>query len=724
MGRLGQRLLDWLIALPARRTLLLAVLSSVVLTEILVCGMSLLLLGRIDGGYLLTGAVAACLVSLVISALLIFLADRIRKSDERYRLLVGNAEIPLVVVSLDAGRVLFVNDRAAAFLGMSAAAAIGQRIVDYWVKPAERAKYLAVLAEHGRINGFEAELLTPTGEHKWASVSANCVDFNGQMALFSVFSDITERKRAESLLRDKMRELATILDNSSVGISFVKERRQVWANRRMGELFGYPASAMDGQSTRIFYQSTADFQAVGEEAYAVLASGQRYIAEQVMCRGNGEPVWMRLSGQAVSADDPTAGSIWVFEDISQQKAAEFELISAKEAAEAASLTKSRFLAMMSHEIRTPMNGILGMAQLLLMPALSEEEVQDYASTIFSSGQTLMTLLNDILDLSKVEAGKLELLKNACAPRQLVEETIALFADLGAAKNLRIEIAAMPAAASRYQLDSVRLRQMLSNLLSNAIKFTAAGFVRVEVSEVERSGEWSVLEFAVIDSGIGISADKQALLFEPFSQADRYTTQDYGGTGLGLSIVRSLAQLMGGDVGLSSVAGQGTRCWFRISAEGLAEPRVEHSPAAAASTAALNEADTAGGRHILVVDDSQTNRQVVKALLKHLGHTASFLQNGHEAVAAITGGQRPDLILMDVQMPVMDGVEATRCIRQWEAEHQQPHLPILALTASAFAEDQQRCLAAGMDDFLTKPIGLHHLGKALEKWLGNVKTLPA
>jgi len=243
-----------------------------------------------------------------------------------------------------------------------------------------------------------------------------------------------------------------------------------------------------------------------------------------------------------------------------------QLEESRAAAEAASLAKSRFLATMSHEIRTPMNGILGMAQLLLLGGISESEVQDCARTILDSGQNLLTLLNDILDLSKVEAGKLELRRQVFDPAALIADTAALFTEMAASRGLSIEAAWRGAESARYWGDPVRLRQMLSNLISNAIKFTSEGFVRVEATPLGPSDEAPMLEFSVVDTGIGIGQDQMALLFQPFSQVDSSNTREFGGTGLGLSITRSLAHLMGGDVGVDSEAGRGSRFWFRVPAE--------------------------------------------------------------------------------------------------------------------------------------------------------------
>lgn len=259
------------------------------------------------------------------------------------------------------------------------------------------------------------------------------------------------------------------------------------------------------------------------------------------------------------------------EKTSALEASQADLLKAKEAAESANIAKSRFLATMSHEIRTPMKGVLGMAQLLLMDeTMDDADRKEYAQTIYNSGQTLLALLNDILDLSKVEAGKMELSSAPFDPRQLIDETLRLFAPAAREKGLSIAAEWRGPPGIRYAADVARLRQMLGNLAGNAIKFTSAGFVRIEAAVVRETAQRAWLEFSVSDSGIGLSPEQQTRLFQPFSQADSSTTRQYGGTGLGLSIVRSLAQLMDGTVGVESQPGKGSRFWFRVGV-GLLAP---------------------------------------------------------------------------------------------------------------------------------------------------------
>ena len=398
-------------------------------------------------------------------------------------------------------------------------------------------------------------------------------------------------------------------------------------------------------------------------------------------------------------------------DLANAKA--FELLQAKQEAEHANRAKSQFLASVSHEVRTPMNSVLGFAQLLAMPQLRDDKRVQYAQNILNSGNTLLSLLNDILDLSKVEAGKLELESIVFTVLPVVSDTCALFTETANDKGLQLESIWQGPAGQCYLGDPYRLSQMLTNLISNAIKFTAKGFVRIVVSEIERESQHAVLQFSVSDSGVGITAEQQARLFQPFSQADSSTTRQFGGTGLGLSIVLQLAQLMGGDAGIDSEPGQGSRFWFRVRVLIQAEARQSHR-----ITAAAVPAKGLTGT-VLIVDDNPENRMLIVAMLDELegsGLTVTVAEDGQQALDFITQGGVPDLVLMDVLMPVMDGLESTEKIRLWEAKNGKPRVPIVALTASAFDEDMQACLAAGMDDFLTKPIDIQKLKAKLLHWL--------
>ena len=406
-----------------------------------------------------------------------------------------------------------------------------------------------------------------------------------------------------------------------------------------------------------------------------------------------------------------------------------DLALARDRADADNEAKSRFLATMSHEIRTPMNGILGMAQMLQQPTMDTPARQEAAQIIVQSGQTLLTLLNDILDLSKVEAGKFELTPVPFQPHQVVREIESLFSASAHDQRLHLLSGWTGSPHASYTADATRLRQMLSNLVGNAIKFTPQGEVRIEAHEVAQTGAGTVLEFAVTDTGIGLSEKQIAGLFKPFSQADNSITRDYGGSGLGLSIVRRLARLMGGDAGVQSQPGQGARFWFRVqvgvapapASVPVSAPVFAPVFAPASTPTDVTVRPTANpSTTVLVAEDNAINRVVITAMLERLGLTPVIAEDGQQAAQTLEQLQRsghpPALVLMDMQMPVLDGLAATQRIRAWEKTHHHPRVPVIALTANAYAEDRERCLGVGMDDFLAKPVNFEKLKALTDEWM--------
>ena len=489
-------------------------------------------------------------------------------------------------------------------------------------------------------------------------------------------------------------------------------------NEASGKMTGYTREELLGRSCHFLQGPDTEPQVV--QAIQEAFDGARAFHGEILnYRKDGTPFWNELSIVPVfDADGALNQFVGVQRDISERRAAQAELLVARDAADAANQAKSRFLATMSHEIRTPLNGVLVMAQLLALPKIEERERVDYAGTIVSSGQTLLALLNDILDLSRVEAGSVQLESIPMEPLALITETAALFSEQARNAGLTLEVGWAGASDACYLGDPFRIRQMLSNLVGNAIKFTKQGRIRIEASEISHTANAAMLEFAVRDTGVGIASDKQPLLFQSFSQADTSTTRQYGGSGLGLSIVRNLAELMGGGVGVQSEPGQGSRFWFRVelgfASSGLNALVPLHKGDPPLFAEALPPTQFAG--HVLVAEDNRVNQGVIQALLGKHGLHSTLATDGEQALAAVMSCQPFDLVLMDLQMPVMDGCTASLRVRAWEAQTGRTRLPIVALTADAFEDDRQRCLDAGMDEVLTKPIAMEQLQTTFARWL--------
>ena len=645
----------------------------------------------------------------------LFAASRkLEEVGEKFRAVLEASPVPQAINDT-AGNIVYLNRAFSDTFGYTATDI--PTLADWWplAYPDEQYSRFVASSWHQRmeeagqsLNSFrplEVDIRCKNGDTRTVLASATSIATSFENTHLVTLYDITEQKSLRTSLHERMQELAVILDNSSVGITFVRNRQQVMANNRMAELFGYSLAEMNSKGTRLFYVSDEDYRSLGEEAYPILACGKRYIKEQEMLRRDGSRFWVRMSGKAISADDASVGSIWTFEEISSQKQTESDLRQARDAAETATKAKSEFLAMMSHEIRTPITGMLGMADLLRRTNLNEEQLS-YLDTLAASTKTLLTILNDILDISKIEAGKIELETVQFCPADAIRDTVAMFLAHATAKSLSLTTEFGPNVPVEVAGDPARFKQLLFNLTSNALKFTEAGAVVIRLLHLATYAGTVTLRVEVEDTGKGIAAEQLPQLFQPFSQLDASTSRRFGGTGLGLVITKRLIELMGGEIGVVSCPGQGTLIWFQLPflpLRGGVAPWTE--TAATAPLAAFRPL------RLLVAEDNKINQRLLRVMLGKLGHEVCIADNGQKAVEMVVEGDF-DAVLMDMQMPEMNGDEATRAIRAMPPFKNR--IPIIALTADAMLDQRDGYFKAGVDDLVPKPIDWDVLSAALMK----------
>jgi two-component system, sensor histidine kinase and response regulator len=562
--------------------------------------------------------------------------------------------------------------------------------------------------EHGMPYDLTLRFINARGECRWVRTMGAAERRNGDIVRAAgAMQDVTEQHEAQARLDRAVRGTQDGIWEQDMVTG------HMWVSPRFRELLGYEASELpDGNDTIAQLLHPEDREAFEESRAAQLADGKNVDLEIRLRRRDGEYRWFRTRASSTSdsltGHKTLSGSI---RDITDQREAAAKLSAAIAEAADANRAKGEFLANMSHEIRTPMNGVLGMTELLLDTSLNPTQRQ-FAQTIRTSAKGLLTILNDILDFSKIEAGKLHLERIPFDLRGCVDDVGAMMASQAAAKGLRFKVVVDPALPATVLGDPNRLRQVLVNLCGNAIKFTREGSVTMEAFALAQQGGRALLSFEVRDTGIGMAPETVDRLFQPFTQADASTTRFFGGTGLGLSIVRRLVELMGGRVAVSSAPGSGSTFTFTIPLE-TAVTSGDTGSDGQDDTPFGDASEQFTGSVVLVVEDNEVNRDVAMRFLQRFGCTAVAVPDGKAALEACALRDF-DLILMDVQMPVMDGLEATRELRKREA--QGSHMPIVALTASAMSGDLERCLAAGMDGLLTKPLAVPRLREVLLKYV--------
>ncbi len=605
----------------------------------------------------------------------------------------------ITLSNLHSGRYVMVNDSFCRLLGHALVDAQGKTSAELglWHNPADRTQLLRALSEQGLVQDRLINFVTSAGRLLPLLVSATRLDADGQSYLLLNARDTSEATRVRL-------EREAILASASVGIAFTRQRRFVLANAQFERMYGWPVGLLAGRPLQALWSDAAHYETLQRELGPALARGEAVDVERQGQRRDGSRFQVRLRAKAIDPANPAeSGTIWVAEDVTRARQTEQELARARDAAEAASRAKSAFLANTSHEIRTPLNGVLGLVRLARQPGLPLARQRQYLDQIAESAELLGAIISDILDLAKIEAGKLLLESAAFDLPALLRSLQQAHAALAASHGLAFEARLDPALPTWVRGDALRLRQVLSNFLHNALKFTTRGGIRLVVSRLPDER----LRFEIHDTGPGIDAATQARLFEPFTQADESTTRQFGGTGLGLSICRELAHLMGGSVGLSSQPGQGSCFHLVLPLPALPDGEALLLPPEPVSGAAL------AGARVLLVEDNSVNMLIGVALLQHWGVLVTEASDGALALAAVdraaAAGRPFDVVLMDVQMPGMSGHEATQALR---LRYSAAQLPVIALTAAALVSERERAVAVGMNDFLTKPVDPERLLAAL------------
>lgn len=594
-------------------------------------------------------------------------------------------------------------------------------LVDLVLKPDAKieAEYRNLQRDGTSISG-EAQIFSfrDGGSYTWGKATPLYDSTGNIIGAIESIRDITERKQMEEDLRRSREMYHNIFENSIMGIyRSIPGGRYLSVNPAFARLFGYDSpEELIASVTDIGHQFYVNPEDRDMAIKTLLEQGFLEGHELEVRRRDGTTFWVSMNTMLVQDENGTHYDGTV-QDITKRRRAEEMLVAAKEAAEAATNTKSEFLANMSHEIRTPMNAVIGMTGLLINENLNAEQ-RDCVNTIRSSGEVMLEIINDLLDLSKIDGGMMELERQPFTLQDCIDEAIDLVAVNATVKDLKLGYSVEDGTPLMIIGDPARLRQILVNLLSNAVKFTEQGEVSVSLSSMKLKGNRYDIHFAIKDTGIGIPQDKADRLFQPFSQVDASMARKYGGTGLGLAISKKLVEMMDGRIWAESEAGKGSTFHFIIQAESTSYERIDPGSAVKPSELLKNaiEEDFDLDMSILLAEDNAVNQKVTQKMLSKLGFRADVAANGVEVLQALE--RRPyDVVLMDVQMPEMDGLEATKAIRQICSEGPK----IVAMTASALKGDREMCLDAGMDDYICKPVRIQDLARVLKKYQSSARV---
>jgi len=653
------------------------------------------------------------------------LEEALRDREAKFRLLTENTSDNIWTMNLD-GRMTFVSQSISRIRGYSAEEAITQSF-DEVIAPNSLATAYAKLGEiiaNVRLGLpvekvlLELELLCKDGSTVWTEIIINGMyDNDGAFVqLLGVTRDIGKRRRREF----ELLKLSRAVEQSPVSIVITDVAGYIeFINPKFSELTGYSAEEAIGRNPRVLKSGNTP-KSTYKDLWETITSGNIWKGEFHNKSKDGSLFWEHAT---ISPLRDAAGDITHFiavkENITEKKIIMEQLVYAKEQAEAATQAKGDFLATMSHEIRTPMNGVIGMTGLLLDTELDEKQ-RYYAETVSRSGDHLLTLINDILDFSKIESGKMDLELLNFDLWQTLEETTLMFAQRADEAGLKLACRMEPGVPQYLKGDPGRVRQILTNLVGNALKFTGHdGSVSLNASLAEEQDDCPTVRFEINDTGIGIQQSRLTAIFEPFTQASGSTARKYGGTGLGLAICKQLAELMGGEIGVTSEEGRGSTFWFTTRFERCTGSEVEQLVQRSNMQAAVASSSANRNARILLAEDNIINQKVAQGILNQLGFKCDVVANGEEAVQALEMIDY-DLVLMDCQMPDMNGFEAAAMIRSPDSEVCNHDVPIIAMTANAMKGDREKCLASGMNDYLSKPVKNSELAEMLDKWLAGVQ----
>lgn len=618
-----------------------------------------------------------------------------------------SAPIGIALVTIE-GNWISVNPAACKMFGLTEEELMAQPATDYIYSDCinNKDKLFQSLDETSSTIAVEKQFVHRDGRGIWASMHVSLVrDEKDQTPLFfiSQIVDITNSKVTEQKLQESIERYTSLKKyNHDAIISFNLEGRIINGNQMAEQLTGYKIPELIG---------TKISNLIGERNLArVLSDIADYVAVEKGINGihhkNGHTVEVLATLAPIVIHDKNVGFYIIAKDMTEQK----RLIIEKEAAQKTNKAKSEFLAMMSHEIRTPMNGVIGMTDLILETELDEEQ-RDYVQIIKKSGTTLLNIINDILDFSKIESGRTELVEETFNLRTALSETLNLILPKALEKNIEVTTSVASDVPNQVHGDVTKLRQILMNLLSNAIKFTPNGAVSISVQCVEDQGNSALIQFSVMDTGIGVPSEKVAQLFEPFYQVDHYMTRQVEGTGLGLAICKKLVQLMGGDIWYEKNQNQpGSVFTFTVDFSFKSNDGNQQE------NGAVHENHSSGNDlKILIAEDNEVNQLVLKKMIEKLGYHSTTVQNGLEAVEAFERYSY-DIVFMDISMPFMDGTEAVRLIKESASSEKQPF--IVAVTAHAIKGDREKYLGMGMDEYVSKPVSMNVISGIIDKFLAE------